>query len=206
MTDALTLTPSRTALLLMDLQVGIMALLPGDHTAVVRRAQQAHQAAAAAGVQVVFVRVAFTEAEFKEISKNNKTFAPAAEHHLFAEGSPEVAFCPDVRPGPKDHIFTKTRTDAFSTTRLDAFLRERGIDTLVLAGLTTSGVVLSTLRDAADRDYRLFVLSDVCADPDADVHDTLINSVFPTQADLVDLESFSSALADCRSHAAEAAE
>jgi len=83
-------------------------------------------------------------------------------------------------------VFTKIRVSAFSTTELAAFLDDRGIDTLVLAGIQTSGVVLSTVRDAADRDYRLLVLADCCADPDAGVHETLTAKVFPRQADVTD--------------------
>jgi nicotinamidase-related amidase len=61
-------------------------------------------------------------------------------------------------------------------------LRGAGADTLVLAGIATSGVVLSTLRQAADLDYGLTVLSDACADPDPEVHRVLIEKVFPKQA------------------------
>lgn len=79
----------------------------------------------------------------------------------------------------------KTRVGAFSTTDLAEQLRKRGIDTLILAGISTSGVVLSTVRDAADRDFRLVVLSDACADPQPDVHALLMHKVFPSQADVI---------------------
>ncbi|WP_066947745.1 isochorismatase family protein [Streptomyces lushanensis] len=88
---------------------------------------------------------------------------------------------------------TKTRVGAFSTTTLDPFLREQGIDTLVLAGIFTSGVVLSTVREGADRDYHLLVLGDVCADPDPQVHQSLMESVLPTQADILDVAAFEAA-------------
>ena len=68
----------------------------------------------------------------------------------------------------------KQRVGAFSTTDLDDQLKARGIDTLVLAGISTSGVVLSTVLDAFDRDYRVIVLSDACADPDAEMHSFLL--------------------------------
>jgi nicotinamidase-related amidase len=61
-------------------------------------------------------------------------------------------------------------------------LRAAGADTLVLAGIATSGVVLSTLRQAADLDYRLTVLADACADRDEEVHRVLTEKVFPRQA------------------------
>ena len=57
-----------------------------------------------------------------------------------------------------------------------------GVDTLLLAGVSTSGVVLSTVRDAADRDYRIYVIKDACADRDPEVHDVLMRKVFPRQA------------------------
>jgi nicotinamidase-related amidase len=81
---------------------------------------------------------------------------------------------------------------AFSTTDLDPQLRERGIDTLLLAGISTSGVVLSTVRDAADRDYALFVVADACADPEPDVHAFLTERIYPRQASVItvaDLEA-----------------
>lgn len=79
----------------------------------------------------------------------------------------------------------KTRVGAFSTTDLERQLSDRQIDTLILAGISTSGVVLSTVRDASDRDYRVLVLSDACADPDPEVHALLIAKVFPRQADVI---------------------
>ena len=73
-----------------------------------------------------------------------------------------------------------------STTDLDRQLRDRGIDTLVLTGLSTSGVVLSTVIEAADRDYRLYVLSDGTEDPDADTRDVLLKRVFPRRAQVIE--------------------
>jgi nicotinamidase-related amidase len=56
------------------------------------------------------------------------------------------------------------------------------VDSLTLAGISTSGVVLSTLREAADMDFELCVLSDACADGDDEVHRVLMETVFPRQA------------------------
>jgi nicotinamidase-related amidase len=71
---------------------------------------------------------------------------------------------------------------AFSGSDLDVLLRGAGADTLVLSGIATSGVVLSTLRQAADLDYRITVLADACADRDPEVHRVLLEKVFPRQA------------------------
>ena len=81
-----------------------------------------------------------------------------------------------------------------STTDLHQQLTARGIDTLILTGISTSGVVLSTLGEAADRDYRLFVLSDGVADHRDDVHDILLNTVFPSRATVIDSTTLHSLL------------
>ena len=73
----------------------------------------------------------------------------------------------------------------FGSTDLHERLQARGIDTLVLAGISTSGVVLSTVRDAHDRDYRVIVLADLCADSDPEVHEVLTAKVFPAQAEVI---------------------
>jgi nicotinamidase-related amidase len=71
---------------------------------------------------------------------------------------------------------------------------------LLLAGLSTSGVLLSTVRDAHDRDYRVFVLADVSADPEPDVHDFLTQRIFPRQAHVITMAELESLMpADRRS-------
>jgi nicotinamidase-related amidase len=76
----------------------------------------------------------------------------------------------------------KKRVSAFTGSDLEVLLRSMNADHLVLTGIATSGVVLSTLREAADRDYRLTVLADACADRDDEVHRVLVEKVFPRQA------------------------
>jgi nicotinamidase-related amidase len=77
---------------------------------------------------------------------------------------------------------------------LEVVLRAQGITHLVLCGIATSGVVLSTLREAADKDYQLTVLSDCCADSDEEVHRVLISKIFPRQAEVVAAEEWRNAL------------
>jgi nicotinamidase-related amidase len=79
-------------------------------------------------------------------------------------------------------VVTKHRVSAFAGTDLDLMLRANGIETLILTGITTSGVVLSTLRHAADADYRLLVVGDCCSDGDEEAHRVLLEKVFPRQA------------------------
>jgi nicotinamidase-related amidase len=86
-------------------------------------------------------------------------------------------------------VVTKHRVSAFAGTDLEMVLRAGGTETLVLAGLATSGVVLSTLRHAADADYRIVVVEDCCADRDPEVHRVLMEKVFPRQATVVRAEA-----------------
>jgi nicotinamidase-related amidase len=73
-------------------------------------------------------------------------------------------------------------------------LRANGVETLVLAGIATSGVVASTIRHAADADYRLVVVSDCCADPDPEVHRVLTEKVFGRPATVTTAETVIGAL------------
>jgi nicotinamidase-related amidase len=188
------LVPERTALLLMDLQPSLLGALD-DSEGLLRAAQRAQRAALEAGIREIHVRVAFTPEDHAAVPAHNKAFAPVAQAGALDAAAPENAVHPALRETGEDQplTVTKTRVSAFSTGALDPLLREQGIDTLVLGGIFTSGVILSTVRDGADKDYRLLVLSDVCADPDRQLHDTLITSLLPTQADVIDVAGFEAA-------------
>ena len=90
-----------------------------------------------------------------------------------------------VRPEPQEVVVVKRRVSAFTGSGLDVVLRAQAIEHLILTGIATSGVVLSTLREAADQDYRLTVLSDACLDADPEVHRVLMEKVFPRQAQVM---------------------
>jgi nicotinamidase-related amidase len=103
----------------------------------------------------------------------------------FHADSPTTAIHARIAPEGEDIAVRKTRVGAFLTTDLDQQLRGHGVDTLILAGISTSGVLLSTVREAADRDYRILVLSDASADPEPDVHEFLTARIFPKQAEVI---------------------
>lgn len=184
--------PARTALLVMDLQNGIVERYPGAADLVARVALTIARARAA-GVTVGYVRVGLTAAEAAAVPDTNRTFAAAGDR-LPADGR-ATAIVDRLAPEDGDIVVRKRRVGAFSTTDLDGQLRERGIDTLLLSGIATSGVVLSTVRDAADRDYRLLVIEDLCADTDPEVHAVLTGKVFPRQADVLDSDALAALLA-----------
>ena len=193
-TTAPTVIPAQTALLLMDYQNAMLGAV-ADAESILDRAQQALTWARKNDVQVVYVRVAFAPEDFAAVPTHSKTFAAVATNKYLQDGSTEAALHDSLEVREHDIVVRKTRFGAFSTTELYHELHAKGVDTLIVAGISTSGVVLSTLRDAADQDYRLFVLADATADPDAEVHRVLIDKVFPHQADILqtaDLEALSS--------------
>ena len=192
---AFTIVPARTALLLMDYQGAVLAAIP-DAEPVLDHARQALSWARDNQVQVVYVRVAFTPEDFAQVPTHNKAFAAVAENGFLLDGTPETELHGSLEVRDDDIVVRKTRFGAFSSTDLYRDLHAKGVDTLVVAGISTSGVVLSTLRDAADQDYRLFVLADATSDPDPEVHRILIDKVFPHQADILntdDLKTLSAA-------------
>jgi nicotinamidase-related amidase len=182
------LDPARTALLVMDYQPGIVGRLE-DGDALVARAREAIEAARAAGATVGYVRVAFTDEDYDAMPDD----APMAQRvkqmprEAMHADAPATQVDERIAPRDGDIVVRKVRVGPFLTTDLDQQLRARGIDALVLAGISTSGVVLSTVRDAHDRDYRLFVLADATADPAPDVHEALIEKILPRQAEVVEV-------------------
>jgi nicotinamidase-related amidase len=168
------------ALLVMDVQQGIVERFAGD-TGYLPRLAEGIAAARAAGVPVVYVTIHFRPG-YPEISPSNATFSAISASGRFVAGSPGTEIPPVVAPRPEDVVVVKRRVSAFTGSDLDVVLRGLGAGTLVLTGIATSGVVLSTLRQAADLDYRLVVLSDACLDADPEVHRVLTEKVFPRQA------------------------
>jgi nicotinamidase-related amidase len=179
--------PRRTALLVMDYQNAIVGRLE-DAEALLARVAHAIALVREHGGRVGYVRVAFDDADFDAIPPTSQFAGLVAQTgRAMHADSPATAVHESVAPEPGDLIVRKTRVGAFSTTDLDEQLHAGDIDTLVLAGISTSGVVLSTVRDAADRDYRVFVLADASADPAPGVHEFLTEQIFPRQAKVITL-------------------
>ena len=184
--------PGRTALLLMDLQPLTVPAFGGDDALLARLAGAA-AAARAAGVDVIHIRIAF-RAGYPDVAASNKIFSAVTGTMDMTESNADTAVHPSLAPDPADLVVTKRRVSAFAGSDLDVVLRAIGAQHLVLCGLSTSGVVLSTVRAAADRDYALTVLRDACADADAEVHRVLTEKVFPRQAEVLDAGAWAASL------------
>lgn len=181
---------ANTALLVMDVQKNIVSRV--QDAGYLPRLGEAVKAVRGAGIPVIHVVVGF-RAGFPERSRRNKAFG-ALPPDRFTQDDPGAAIHPDVEPQPGEIVVTKKRVSAFAGSDLELVLRAGEFDHLVLTGIATSGVVLSTLCQAADLDYRLTVLSDGCADSNPDVHQVLVDKLFPRQADVVTIESWSETL------------
>jgi nicotinamidase-related amidase len=171
------------ALLIMDVQNGIVDRFDAP-AAYLDRVVATQERAEQAGLPVVLVRVAFNPG-YPEVSPRNKSFSALAANGGMTLGDRAVEPHERLRRGKGEVIVTKKRISAFAGSDLELVLRARDVDHLVLAGIATSGVVLSTVRAAADRDYRLTVLEDLCLDADEEVHRVLTQKLFPRQAEVI---------------------
>ncbi len=171
----------------MDLQRSIVERYPSAD--VLERAAAAADTARAAGIPVVHVRIAFREGA-PEIAASNRRFAAAKAGTVLSEDAPEVQIADEVAPRPGEPVVVKRRVSAFTGSDLAVLLRAMRAERLVLAGIATSGVVLSTYIEAADLDFDLVVLSDACADADPEVHRVLLEKVFPKQAAVLTVEGW----------------
>ena len=190
MPDLETFDPARTALLVMDVQNGIVARIAEGSEALLDRIGKLADAARAAGVRVIYVIVSFRPG-YPEVSPRNLGFAPLKASGMLIDDQVH----PAVAPHPGEVVATKKRVSAFAGSDLELVLKGQGVEHLILTGISTSGVVLSTVRQAADADYRLTVVEDCCFDGDAEVHSVLVGKVFPRQATVATAEALIAALA-----------
>jgi nicotinamidase-related amidase len=181
---------AKQALLVMDVQRVVVDRYPDP--AYLPRLREAIGTARAGGVPVIYVVVGFRPG-YPEISARNKMFGRLARATPLADGDQATQIHPDVAPEPGDVLVTKRRVSAFAGSDLDMVLRAGDIDHLVLTGIATSGVVLSTVRQAADLDFGLTVLADGCLDADPEVHRVLTEKVFPHQADVTTVAGWAAA-------------
>jgi nicotinamidase-related amidase len=183
----------RDALLIMDVQQGIVDQF-SEASDYLARLGGAVSAARDYDIPVLFIRVAFRPG-YPEVSDRNRSFRALRERG--DGGGPGLGDVhPDLHLAPDDIIITKKRVSAFAGSDLEVILRALDIRHLVLAGIATSGVVLSTVREAADQDYVLTVLEDGCLDRDPEVQRVLMEKVFVRQATVTSIASWMAGLVE----------
>jgi nicotinamidase-related amidase len=126
-------------------------------------------------MMMIYIQVGFRPG-FPEISDRNPMFSTIKSDpqrgQMFEGPAKEIPA--SIAPQEGDMVVTKHRVSAFAGTDLEMILRANEVDTLVLFGIATSGVVLTTLIHAVDEDYKLFVIEDLCVDGDQELHTNLM--------------------------------
>ncbi len=174
-----------TALVLLDIQHAGVAYT-GENPAFLKRLSDTVATAREADISVIHVMVHFREG-YPEVNPHNRFYSGMLKSGMLQAA--DMSIHPAVAPQPGEVVVTKTRAGAFSGTDMDVVLRSQDINHLVLCGITTSNAVLATVVAAADRDYKLTVLSDCCADKE-DVQSVLMTRIFPQWAEVVTAEDW----------------
>lgn len=125
--------------------------------------------ARAAGVQIGFVRVGFSD-DYRECPPASPIFSGARKNGIFKMGRWGTEVHPSLGPQPHDFDIVKHRVSPFYATSLEAILRANAIARIVMCGVSTNGVVHSGAREAHDRDYDVVIFEDCCAGATADEH------------------------------------
>jgi nicotinamidase-related amidase len=187
--------PGSAALLVMDYQVDALTrfMTAAQSADAIARVPALIATARDAGMVVIHVVVAFRPGH-PELSPRNSVFSVVKANGMLVAGGEGAAIHPAATPREGEPIVVKHRISPFVGTDLEMLLRANGIDTLVLAGVHTSGVVLSAVYQAVDLDYRLVVVRDCCADPDADAHAMLLDIVIPKHAAVVTTAEFAGSI------------
>src|SRR6201984_1825534 len=187
--------PRSAALLVMDYQVDTLTryLTAAQSADAIACVPDLIASAREAGMMVIHVIVAFRPGH-PEVSRRNLLFSALKANGMGVAGTEGATIHPAAAAREGEPIVVKHRISPFVGTDLETLLRASCIDTLALAGVSTSGVVLSTVRHAGDLDYRLVVVRDCCADPDAQVHTMLLDIVIAKQAAVVTTAELADAL------------
>jgi nicotinamidase-related amidase len=174
-TDRLTLDPARTALVLIDLQQGIVSSPVAPHTSadVVARGAQLAARFREAGAPVVLVRVSFSPGGADAL----KQPIDSPMNRTRPEGWDRLV--PEVGNDERDIRITKHQWGAFYGTELDLQLRRRGVQTIVIGGISTNFGVESTARDAFERSYALVFVEDAMASMSGEAHTFAVTTIFP---------------------------
>ncbi|MCD8871057.1 cysteine hydrolase family protein [Staphylococcus gallinarum] len=170
-----------SALIVMDMQNGIVNGI-ADNAGVIRANQQAIADARTQHIPVIFVRVAFT-GDYLEVSENNKMFSQyKASGQSMSKEATSTQIIDDLHVEDTDPVVVKHRLSAFTGSNLEVLLRGMNINHIVLTGVSTSGVVLSTAVEAADKDFQITILADAVTDNDQYKHQFLVDNILTRYA------------------------
>lgn len=159
--------PTRMALIIYDMQVGIVRQLP-DGDKIVRSCLQLRDAARENGFRVFYTRhmslppAAAGVAQLRSAMEWQRVDDPTEVHASFPQGSPQYELVPELTPGPNEVVFDKITMSAFAATPLDIALRDCGIDTFAIAGIAMEVGIEPTVRHSLDLGYLPILVTDAC--------------------------------------------
>ncbi|MCG2353484.1 cysteine hydrolase [Staphylococcus epidermidis] len=184
---------NNSALLVIDMQEGIARDM-NNIDCIIDKNIQAISIARSHNIPVIFVVTSF-ESNFLDISSNNKFFtmikdsgAPLTKEEL------GTRVLKELNPHFDEPIISKNRISAFVGNKLDILLRSMEINHLILAGVATSGTILSTALESADKDYVTTVLSDATDDPIPNNHQFLITQILATSSNIKTIQEWENSI------------
>jgi nicotinamidase-related amidase len=171
----MTLDPKTTALVLIDLQRGIVGLplAPRSGEETVKNAIRLADGFRSAGATVVLVRVEMSETHSGSVDR------PMRDPNAPPPPPSASELLPEVGPKTGDLVVTKRQWGAFYATQLDQYLRRRRIQTIVLAGIATNMGVESTARSASEHGYEIVLVEDAMTSISSEAHEFALRVVFP---------------------------
>jgi nicotinamidase-related amidase len=176
---ALTLDPTRCAVLAMDFQHDILETAPNYREKhLLETVSRVLGAARHAGATVIHVTVSFRD-DYADAPPYVLLFQEEKARGVIKAGSPGAEICAELTPQAGDLVVTKHGVDPFNGTPLANLLRAKGAETLVLMGVWTNFVVESAARTGADSSYRIVVVTDGCASDAEAHHQFFIDTILP---------------------------
>ncbi|AOK14819.1 cysteine hydrolase [Burkholderia cepacia] len=177
------IAPAQTALLVMHYQTDILGLFPSVAPGLLANTRKLCDAARAKGVGVWFANLRFSPG-YPEVSPRNKNGQGIRQLGLFIDDRT----APELGQQANEPLITAHRASVFFGTDLEVRLSARGVDSLIMVGIASTGVMLSSIAHASDADFRLFTVKDCCYDPDPVVHEHLFATAFESRTTVLSLE------------------
>ncbi|MGP8436238.1 isochorismatase family cysteine hydrolase [Paraburkholderia fungorum] len=176
------ITPAHTALIVMHYQTDILGLFPSVAPALLANTRKLCDAARAKGVSVYFANLRFSPG-YPEVSPLNKNGQGIRQLGLFVDDR----IAPELGRQAHEPVIIAHRASVFFGTDLQVRLSAQGIDSLLMVGIASTGVMLSSVAYASDADFRLFTVKDCCYDPDQVVHEHLFSTAFDSRTTVLSL-------------------
>jgi nicotinamidase-related amidase len=193
-------SPRKTALIVYDMQAGILSQLP-DPSETVAQVAQILEAARTAGMRVFFTRHLSLPKEVMGITQMRtalawqRTDAPEAVHPWFLRDAPGFQIIPELTPRPSEAVIDKITMSAFEGTFLDIALRDCGLNAFIVAGVALEIGIEPTVRHGADLGYIPIVPADACGGRDEAARQRSLDSLkFAGDAVLTETDTLCRAL------------